>query len=111
MPKKKGAKKESRVVRISAANYVAFTKLKSDYARRKGVKKVTYDAFLENIFSVVEMVVKGKEIYSYGNRLYADIAEARGDALTEAIRNKAVPMMPLVLLVVGEDTFLRDGHA
>lgn len=108
--KPENEKYESKAVRFSLKNYDKFVALKTEFARRTKKKKITFDGFIAELFGVAELLITGKEVYCYKGRIYADIAEARGDALTDAIRSQTVPVMPTIMLVMGEDTFLRNAN-
>lgn len=106
---KKPAKYESKVVRFSRPNYDRFVELKSEFAVRQKKTKITFDAFIEELFTVAELLIHGREVYLYEGRIYPDLAEARGAALMDSIHTQRPAAMPTIMLVLGEDTFLKDG--
>jgi hypothetical protein len=93
----------SRVVRISAENYVAFTKLKTYYAMANKRAKVTYDEFLAELIKIAVALSEGDELYRVGERVFTDIADARGEAIMYALRLGKPPTMPEVLISLGPD--------
>lgn len=104
--KKKAATRKSetsRVMRISGENYAAFTQLKERFARKHKLKKATYDEFMVELLKVARMLLDGTELYVVENRVFEDIAEARGEAILSAVRKGEPPVMPLICIVVGRD--------
>lgn len=71
----------------------------------KGVKKIvdkeTFNSFLEKCIDAFEMVKESRVYYAVD--IYEDIAEARGQAITKAVKNKTVVEMPVKIVVVGKD--------
>lgn len=102
--KKKSYKETSRVLRVSGSNYLEFKALKTQYAKDNNKAKVTFDEFLSALLSIAKLMQLGtSEIYAVGNKLFDSVAEARGQAIVDAVAEKAPPRMPRILLEVGHD--------
>jgi len=104
-------KKETRVMRISADNYDEFGRLKDQYALKNNLKACTYDLFLEQLLSIASLIMQGQEVYRVSNKAFDDIADARGEAILQGIRDKTPPSMPEVLIRVGTDDGFGSKHA
>lgn len=65
------------------------------------IVKDSFNEFLEKLLDVYDMV-KDSQVY-YTNELYEDLAAARGDAITKAVKTKQAPIMPTKVVVVGKD--------
>ena len=64
-------------------------------------KKDTISEFLMKCVDAFEMF-KDADVY-YCTELYKDLAEARGQAIIKAVKNKEAPKMPHKVVIVGKD--------
>lgn len=92
----------SKVMRISGDNYKKFIALKSAYAT-KNKTKITFDDFYSELMKVAEALLLGTELYIVSGKVFSDLAEARGEAIREAVRMQVPPTMPTVAIIIGED--------
>lgn len=93
----------SKVMRISGENYTQFIRLKSNFAQKQKTKQVTFDQFFTQLMQVAEALLTGTEIYLVSGKAYSDLAEARGQAIIEAVRLQVPPVMPTVCIALGTD--------
>jgi hypothetical protein len=63
----------------------------------------TINELMEKLLDSMESVSDGELIYVVGNQTFKDIAEARGEAIVRAVKDKSIPMWPKVAVVVGSD--------
>jgi hypothetical protein len=104
--KKRRAKPESHVIRISPENYRHFNDCKRIYAARNKLEKVTYNRFITELLRVADMLQLGEEVYTVDGKVFDDIAEARGYAIYMAVKQPKLDgeiPRPEVLLRVGQD--------
>lgn len=93
----------SRVIRIAGEHYDLIQQEKAKYAKRNGLKRATYDAWLGEVLNVSVAINNGEEFYEFDGKLYADLAEARGDAIMKAKREGMPVRWPTVLVKLGSD--------
>ncbi len=96
----------SRVMRVSGENFERFTALKEAYAKKNRLKRVTYDSFMHEFLLAAQALLAGSECYLVGNKVYDDLAEARGQAIMSAVEAKQPPVPPVVCVKLGEDNGL-----
>ena len=97
----------SRVMRISAINYAEFTELKDLYAKKNKQDKVTFDQFMSELLSVAKLLITGNELYRVDDKVFSDIAEARGASIINAVKRGTTPSMPQIPVRVGTDDGIR----
>ncbi len=103
--------KETRVIRIGLENYLSFMELKDVYAIRHNMQHATYDQFLSELLQIARALQAGHELYAVDTQLYADIADARGAAILNAVAAKHAPVMPDILVKLGKDDgFTKVGR-
>lgn len=93
----------SRVVRISEANYAEFKRIKDQVAKRLKLSKLTHDAIFSETLKLMNALVAGDELYIVDKLAFSDLAEARGEAIRQAVRAKQPPSWPVVCLKLGSD--------
>lgn len=96
----------SRVMRISGENFAEFTRIKAAYAKKLKLKRATYDAIFSEALAVMSALISGDEIYVVSEKAFSDLAEARGEAIRQAVREKAPPAWPTVCVRIGNDNGL-----
>ena len=105
--KKKLYKETAKVMRVSGVNYENLKLLKEEFAIKHNKSKVTFDAFIAELIEIARMLLDGQEVYATKDRLFTDLAEARGQAIMDAVKLSQIPIMPRVLLLLGEDDGLK----
>ncbi len=90
-------KSSDRVVRI---NVDLHARLKALTAGME--KKHTLNDTLELLLTTAEPVIFGE--MKYAVRLFDDVADARGEAIVQAIKRKEIPEPPFTVIVLGRDT-------
>lgn len=93
----------SRVMRISGENYAAFTRQRIAYAKKHKLPRTTYDAVFGHVLAVMQALMAGDEQYLVAGKAYADLAEARGEAIRLSARQRGPIEWPAVCVRVGED--------
>lgn len=92
----KGKIKKTRPIRIGDRTFNRLLKLK---------KKKTFDELMDELLLARELIAYAKKCFLVGNTLYDDIdlTEARGKAITYAVRTQRMPVPPQILLNLGND--------
>lgn len=93
----------SRVLRVGNETFERLGRLKLRYADKNGMRKITYDKMLIEALNVATALLEGREFYAVGSMLFEDIAEARGEAVRVAVKQKQRVQMPRVLIELGKD--------
>lgn len=89
-------KKADKVTRINAENH---SRLKA-IVKSSG-KGSTINSVLNAILDAAERFNESEVMYA--TKLYSDLADARGEAIMQAVRAKEVPTMPYIVTVLGAD--------
>ena len=97
----------SRVMRVSGDNFAEFTRIKQAYAKKLKLPRATYDDIFEQALAVMRALIAGDELYIVSEKAFTDLAEARGEAIRQAVRAKQAPSWPAVCVRIGSD----DGLA
>lgn len=95
---KKQAK--SRIMRVNAKTYDLVKELKGER---------TYSDFITQTVAAFQQLGEAEEFYRVGDRVYTDLAEARGEALMEAVKAGQAPELPEILIAVGQDAGRDDA--
>jgi hypothetical protein len=85
---------KGHVIRISHESFVKLKALKG---------KASHTRAIEALIETGEMVRGAHPVYRSGDRVFDDVAEARGYALQLAVREKRQPALPDVLVRIGQD--------
>lgn len=85
---------KGHVIRISHDSFVKLKALKGRSSHTRAI---------EALIETGEMVSGSKPLYRAGDRVFDDVAEARGYALRLAVREKRQPTLPDVLVRIGQD--------
>ncbi len=83
------------VRRISDANMTELKKLMD------GESKASLNEVLATLLDTYKSLADSPVLYA--NKLYTDVAEARGEAIMEAVKNATVPKMPMIVAIIGND--------
>jgi len=65
------------------------------------IQKESFNEFLARAIDAYELTHESELVYA--NKLYKDLAEARGEAIVDAVRRGVVPEMPSKVVVLGKD--------
>ena len=87
--------KKDVVIRISRQNHKRLKGFVNDGETTNQIMKKMLDA--------MELVANGKMIFISNNKIFTDIAEARGESIMSAVKDKAIPIWPEIALVFDED--------
>lgn len=93
MARKTDAEK-GHVIRISHESYAKLKTLKGQRS---------FTAAVEALIEAASMV-SGPTCYRAGDRVFDNVADARGYAIQLAVRNKQTPTLPDVLVCIGQDS-------
>lgn len=105
------AKKLSKhLVAFSPANFDRLRKLKAGYMETHKIKRLKHSDFFGILLDLAETMAS-RERYLWQGKLYQDLPELRGRILEDSVRRQVIPEMPLIVLELGADTFLKDGKA
>jgi predicted alternative tryptophan synthase beta-subunit len=88
---------KSKPVRIPTDVY----KRLQDHAQHMDM---TYGETLEECLNILDKIYLKEVQYAVGERLYTDIAKARGEAITQAISAGQKPKLPEIVVSIGKDT-------
>lgn len=106
MNKAKPTSSGTRVMRVSEQTYQQLNALRIPFAKHHKLKRCTYDQILAQALVVAESLLYAREVYAVGDRILPDLAEARGEAIREAVRSQSAPQWPDVLIALGKDNGL-----
>ena len=88
------------VIRISKENH---RRLKSLMGGADDKKKTTINELMEKLLDTMETIENGKMIYVVGENVFDKVSIARGESVKRAVKEKEIPVWPLVAVIVGED--------
>lgn len=94
-------KSKGVVIRISRANHNRIKNL-LEFDSEKN-RRLTINEMLEKLLDITERVGEGHMLYVVGTKAYMDLAEARGEAIMDAVKEKQIPTFPKVAVIIGED--------
>lgn len=99
-PKRKSRKKiieedKGHVIRVPTPVYDRLTQLRSGR---------TYAEVLGTLLELFDRMQSEPVKYAVKDKLFDDLAEARGAAIVEAIRNHTTPDLPLIMWALAQDT-------
>lgn len=94
------SKAKDAVIRISAENH---KRLKELMAAGDG-KKSTLNELMEKLLDSMDTVQSGEMVYIVGASAFDDLAEARGEAIVQAVKMKDIPLFPKIAVILGEDS-------
>lgn len=100
----KNQRKDS-VIRISEKNYLRVKELMDAVFHAEG-KKPTLNEITEKMLDALDQVSNGEVVYLAGDKFFDDLADARGEAIMEAVKNGEVPSWPKIAIVVRSDSGL-----
>lgn len=97
-------KKEDKdvVVRFSRDNHKRLKALISHFSKDQD-RPATMNDVMNRVLDTVYQVIEGEMKYVVGQTVYDDVAEARGEAIMQAVKDKEMPQWPKVIVVLGED--------
>jgi len=103
-------KRKTHVIRVGDQSYKKIQALQGRIAKKKSSKRreKTMDKVMDTLFSSHEFIVKGMKVflvdeeYIWGH----DLADARGLAIQNAVKEKRMPHPPGILIYLGDD----DGN-
>ena len=90
--------KKDFVVRISAKNYGRIKEL-----IEHSEEKLTLNQITEKMLDAMDVITGGQIVYVVGHRLFDDLAEARGEAIVQAVKDKVPPVWPRLFVSIGDD--------
>ena len=96
------SKKRDFVVRISEKNYTKIKDMMSAVEKDSG-KKPTLNEITEKMLGAMDALVNGEVFYLVGADVFEDLADARGEAIMQAVKDKRPPVWPKILVGVGDD--------
>ena len=89
------SEKNTQVVRISKQAYAKIKKIKG---------KTTFVDFIDSSVDTLESLAQQDPIYIVGEQVYANLKEARGQAIQDAARaNLSDWELPLIAVILGKD--------
>lgn len=100
---KKLKNKDDAVLRVSRSNFNRLKDLMTVMALDRG-EKVTLNILMEELLDSMESISGSEPRYLVGGQVFTDVAEARGEAILTAVREKAIPQWPKIAVIVGEDS-------
>lgn len=85
---------KGHVLRVSHKNFARIKKLKGER---------TLNELIDSMLSIAELM-SSEPIYKAGDKIFNDVAAARGHEIQLAVREKRQPNMPEVLVCIGVDS-------
>lgn len=67
------------------------------------LRKTTYNDLITSLLNLLEEMEEQEPLYAVGDKLYNNLAEARGEAILVSVKKKKSPEFPIVLYAIGKD--------
>jgi hypothetical protein len=94
--------KKDAVLRMSQENHARIKEMISAVEAETGVRP-TLNQIASKMIEALDRVSSGNMLYLVGGKVFEDLAEARGEAIMQAVKNKTPPAWPEVLVRIGND--------
>ncbi len=92
-------KKKVKLLRVSEELHERVTELKNN---------LSYTEFVAQLIQMYEAMQARPQKYFSEGKFFDDLAEARGNAIIEAVKNKSIPTLPTIYICIGEyDALLK----
>lgn len=87
-------KRKDIVIRIKTNTYDRIREIAID---------ATYDEVVSKALDLLEMLKHQRPVYAVADKLFTDLATARGEAIMNAAKYGSTPHMPAIFIKIGED--------
>lgn len=99
------SKKETAAPKKESLNNIM--KLKKPIHKRlkkaKDARGTTYNELVDSLLDTLEVLEQQDPLFIVGKQVYTDVADARGVAIMQAVKEKREPQMPEIAYVLGRD--------